>query len=192
MTGFDGSIVNPADYHTDMLVSGQVFRAIHSVHRAYVTTLSAGYIPSTIQEALACPDSAAWTSASNKELDAHKENHTWTMPSPPAGRRAIGCRWVFTIKNNTTPPTYKARHVAQGFHQVHGLDYGETFSLVVRYESMRVLFALAALFDLTLHQMDVTTAFLNGDLHEELYMQPAYSSPTTVSKMYHLIKVITV
>ena len=188
VTDFEGPIPKRADHHTALLVSGQVFNAIHAVHRAYVTTSSAGYIPSTIQEALACSDSAAWTSAINKELDAHKENQTWTMTSLPAGRRAIGCRWVFTIKDNTTPPTYKARLVAQGFRQVHGIDYGETFSPVVRYESIRVLFALAAQFDLTIHQMDVTTAFLNGDLHEELYMQPPPGSPAAGSKVCHLNK----
>lgn len=188
VTDFDGPIPKRADHHTAMLVSGQVFHAIHAVHRAYVTTSSASYIPSTIQEALASPDSAAWIQAINKELDAHRENATWTLTSLPAGRRAIGCRWVFTIKDNTTPPTYKARLVAQGFRQVHGLDYGETFSPVVRYESIRVLFALAARFDLVIHQMDVTTAFLNGDLHEEIYMQPPPGSPAAGSKVCHLNK----
>ena len=66
---------------------------------------------------------------------------------------------------------FKARLVAQGFRQVQGVDYGETFSPVIRYESIRILFAIAAQFKLVIHQMDVTTAFLNGDLQEEIYMK---------------------
>ena len=65
---------------------------------------------------------------------------------------------------------FKARLVAQGFRQVQGVDYGETFSPVVRYESIRILFAIAAQFKLTVHEMDVTTAFLNGDLQEEMVL----------------------
>ena len=65
---------------------------------------------------------------------------------------------------------FKARLVAQGFRQVQGVDYGETFSHVVRYESIPILFAIAAQFKLTVHEMDVTTAFLNGDLQEEMVL----------------------
>lgn len=183
VTNFDGPFPKRPDVAHP--VSGHVFHALHSVHRAFVTMTSATYLPSTIQEALASPAFVSWIQAINKELDAHRENHTWTMATLPAGRRAIGCRWVFTIKDNTTPPTYKARLVAQGFRQVHGLDYGETFSPVVRYESIRVLFALAATFDLVIHQMDVTTAFLNGELHEDIYMQPPPGSPASGSKVCH-------
>ncbi len=95
---------------------------------------------------------------------------------------------MFTIKDSTSPPTYKARLVAQGFRQVQGLDYGETFSPVVRYESIRMLFAIAAQYDLHIHQMDVTTAFLNGDLVEEIYMQPPPGSPLAGSGVCRLQK----
>lgn len=138
VTDSDGPLGKSADHHTAMLVSSEVFYAIHSVHRAYATMPSAGNIPSTIQEALASPDWFLET-AINKELDAHRENHTRTMTPLLASRWAIGCRWVLAIKDNTTPPTYKDRLVAHGCRHVHGNYYGETFSPVVRYENIRVL-----------------------------------------------------
>ena len=79
----------------------------------------------------------------------------------PPERKAIGCRWVFSLKRNKEGDVerFKDRLVANGCSQVYGVDYGETFSLVVRYESIRMVFALAAEYELHLHQMDVSTAF---------------------------------
>lgn len=165
-----------------------VFHAVNDLHNVFTADYSSGYIPSSITEALACPDSSLWQAAINKELQAHRENNTWSFTALPAGRRAVGCRWVFTIKDTTVPPTYKARLVAQGFRQVHGLDYGETFSPVIRYESIRLLFSLAAQFGLVIHQMDVTTAFLNGDLAEEIYMLPPPGYPSAGSLVCRLNK----
>ena len=150
--------------------TGSSFHVLNAVHKVINDSSTSDYIPSSLPEALSGPDSKFWSDAIEKELQAHVDNNTWELCTLPAHRRAIGCRWVFTIKDLTTPPTYKARLVAQGFRQIQGIDYGETFSPVVRYESIRVLFALAAQFKLKIHQMDVTTAFLNGDLEEEIYM----------------------
>ena len=157
--------------HHAFHIHGAIFHAVNAVHQSYVSINSPDYIPSNYHEAVSCPDAHLWLAAIKKELNAHSVNHTWSLVPLPPTRRAIGCRWVFTIKDTTTPPTYKARLVAQGFRQIHGLDYTETFSPVVRYESIRVLFAIAAQFQLKIHQMDVTTAFLNGDLAEEIYMR---------------------
>ncbi|CAB4008956.1 Hypothetical predicted protein, partial [Paramuricea clavata] len=88
-------------------------------------------------------------------------------------RKAVGSKWVFRVKTDAdgTVETHKARLVAQGFSQTFGDDYDETFSPVARFESVRTVIALAAQHGLKLHQMDVTTAFLNGDLKEEVYMK---------------------
>ena len=85
----------------------------------------------------------------------------------------MGSKWVFKVKTNSNGSIerYKARLVAQGYSQQEGLDYDETFSPVVRSESVRSVIALAAMNDLRLHQMDITTAFLHGDLEEEVYMK---------------------
>lgn len=166
-------------------VTGKIFMALKMVHQAMVAQV-AYRLPQNFRAACASADARFWRTAIAKELQAHSENNTWSLVSLPAGRRAIGCRWVFTIKDTSSPPLYKARLVAQGFRQIHGIDYGETFSPVVRYESIRVLFALAAQFGLAIHQMDVTTAFLNGDLDEEIYMQVpdgVSASPGMVCKL---------
>ena len=88
----------------------------------------------------------------------------------PKGRKAIGSKWVYKVKIGADGliERYKARLVAQGFSQKYGDDYDETFCPVVRLESLRALIALAVQKGLKLHQVDVTTAFLNGELEEEV------------------------
>ena len=86
----------------------------------------------------------------------------------PKDRKAIGNRWVFTKRDDGR---YKARLVAQGFSQVPGEDYLDTFSPVIRYESVKLLLAFSAVDNRVVHQMDVDTAFLNGTVEETLYMK---------------------
>ena len=148
-----------------------LFLSSNAVHSAFAASVISSAVPATYDQAVVSSDKSLWLAAIKVELDAHAENSTWSLVHLPAGRRAIGCRWVFTIKDSTNPPTYKARLVAQGFRQVYGLDYFETFSPVVRYESIRIVLALSAHFGLLIHQMDVSTAFLNGTLDEEIYMR---------------------
>ena len=91
----------------------------------------------------------------------------------PKGKKKVGSKWVYKVKTGAdgSVERYKARLVAQGYTQKFGTDYDETFSPVVRMESLRALLALSVQFGLQLHQVDVTTAFLNGELEEEVYMQ---------------------
>ena len=91
----------------------------------------------------------------------------------PSNRRAIGNKWVLKVKRKSddTIDKFKARLVAKDFTQIEGVDYYETFSPVVRLSSIRLILSLVAHMDLELFQMDVKTAFLNGDLDEEIYMQ---------------------
>ena len=100
-------------------------------------------------------------------------NKVWALVEPPPNCKVIGSKWVFKRKVNANGEVerHKARLVAQGFSQKYGLDYEETFSPVVRFESIRSVIALGAQHKLQLHQMDMSTAFLNGELDEELYMQ---------------------
>ncbi|GJX41931.1 retrovirus-related pol polyprotein from transposon TNT 1-94, partial [Tanacetum coccineum] len=111
--------------------------------------------------------------AIDDEIDSLVSNNTWKLSDLPPGSKAIGCRWVFRIKYHTdgSIQTFKARLVIQGFSQRQGVDYFDTYAPVARITSIRVLFALASIYNLPIHQMDVKTAFLNGDLDEEVYMK---------------------
>lgn len=129
--------------------------------------------PATAREALAGPDTDKWKGAMEKEIESLHENQVWDLIELPKDRKAVGSKWVFKLKTDADGAVarYKARLVAQGFSQKFGLDYDETFCPVVRFESVRTVIALAAQHGLQLQQMDVTTAFLNGELQEEVYMK---------------------
>ena len=101
-----------------------------------------------------------------------KENQVWELVKLPTGRKVIGSKWIFKTKvdGDGKIERYKARLVAQGFTQKHGIDYDQTFSPVVSFESIRSIIAIAAKNDLKLHQMDIKTAFLNGELSEEIFI----------------------
>ena len=129
--------------------------------------------PTSMTEALASPDKVKWKEAMEKEMESLQKNDVWDLVELPKGRKAVGSKWVFKLKVGPDGMVHrhKARLVAQGFSQKYGLDYDETFSPVVRFESLRTVISLAVQNGLKLHQMDVTTAFLNGELDEEVYMK---------------------
>lgn len=100
------------------------------------------------------------------------ENATWKLTSLPGGHRAIGLKWFFKLKKDPTGNIvkYRARLVAKGYAQQQGVDFEEVFAPVARMETMRLLLALAAHSGWEVHHMDVKSAFLNGDLAEEVYV----------------------
>ena len=136
--------------------------------------------PTSVEDALTGEDSENWRTAMNSEMSSLKQNGTWDITQLPAGRKSVGCRWIFKVKYNVdgTIEKYKARLVAKGYSQVEGTDYFETFAPVCKFASLRCLLAIAAIQDMEVHQMDVKTAFLNGDLKEEVYMMqpPGYEN----------------
>jgi hypothetical protein len=117
------------------------------------------------------PDESArkeWKTACLDELEALNKREVFKLTDLPKGRKTIGCRWVFDVK---TDGRKKARLVAQGFSQVEGLDFNELFSPVVRFETVRLMFAVAALEAWYITGVDVKSAFLYGKLDEEIYMR---------------------
>jgi hypothetical protein len=99
-------------------------------------------------------------------------NKVWDLEEIPNGAKIIGCKWVYKTKcdSNGNIKRFKARLMAKGFTQRECIDYTETFSLVSCKDSLRIIMTLVAHYDLELHQMDVKTTFLNGDLLENIYM----------------------
>ncbi|WJX29428.1 hypothetical protein P8452_18069 [Trifolium repens] len=128
--------------------------------------------PVTYQEAITGPESEKWLEAMKSKMDSMYTNQVWTLVDPPIGVKPIGCKWVFKKKTDMDGKvnTYKARLVAKGYKQIQGVDYDETFSPVAMIKSVRILLAIAAYHDYEIWQMDVKTAFLNGNLLEDVYM----------------------
>ena len=128
-------------------------------------------IPQTFQEAV---KHKHWREAMKKEIDALIKNGTWEKCNLPEEKKPVGCRWIFTIKRRAdgSIERYKARLVAKGYTQVYGIDYDETFSPVAKLDTIRALLSVAACKDWSLHQFDVTNAFLHGELEKdkEVYM----------------------
>jgi len=137
------------------------------VHPALLLTHSE---PKNVKQALANPQ---WKAAMQEEFTAFQKNHTWSLVSLPPNRKAIGCKWVFRVKENSdgTINRYKARLVAKGFHQIHGFDFTETFSPVVKPINIRLILTLAVSYKWPIQQLDINNAFLNGVLEEEVYME---------------------
>ncbi len=129
--------------------------------------------PKSYEMALKCDDSAEWKEAMDDEFNSLIENQTWDLVDLPKNRNVIDNKWVFKIKEkpNGEIERYRARLVVRGFTQEHGIDYSQTFSPVVSYTSIRTIMAIAAVEKLKLAQFDVQTAFLYGDLDEEIYMR---------------------
>ncbi|CAI7845288.1 unnamed protein product [Closterium sp. NIES-54] len=128
--------------------------------------------PTTIKEALESSDAEEWKKAMESELKSIEENGTWELVELPEGRKAITSKWLFKIKSDADGKIerYKSRLVAKGYQQKEKVDYKELFAPVVKPTTLRTLLAGAAIKGWVVKQMDVTTAFLNGVLEEEIFM----------------------
>ena len=127
---------------------------------AYVVD-SVGEMPTSFKSAMESNNAAEWKEACSLEMDSLQKNETWTLVPLPKGRKAIGNRWVFRVKENQDGEVerYKARLVAKGFAQKFGIDYEETFAPVATFTSIWILISQVAKYGLTVYKIYVKTAF---------------------------------
>ncbi|CAN1189995.1 Retrovirus-related Pol polyprotein from transposon TNT 1-94 [Linum perenne] len=139
-------------------------------HKTYAMNLTRLQEPNTYDKAVKDEN---WRSAMKAELQALEDNHTWEIVDCPKGKKPVGCKWVYKIKLHADGriERYKARLVAKGFTQVYGIDFLDTFSPVVKMNTVKLLLAVAAVKEWHLEQLDISNAFLHGDLDEEVYME---------------------
>ena len=130
--------------------------------------------PRTMAEALRSADAPEWTKAMVSEMESMRTHGVWELVEPPPKpTNVIGCKWVYKVKRNSDGAIerYKARLVAQGYNQKYGSDYFKVFSPVAGFDSVRCVLSFAASMDMEIHHIDIKTAFLHGELDEELYMK---------------------
>ena len=126
--------------------------------------------PKTVDEAIS---DEHWGIAMQEELNQFERNNVWKLVEKPENYPIIGTKWVFRNKldEHGIIIRNKARLVAKGYNQEEGIDYEETYAPVARLEAIRLLLAFACILDLKLYQMDVKSAFLNGYIQEEVYVE---------------------
>ena len=126
--------------------------------------------PVNFQEAV---QDEKWRNTMEDEIKAIEKNDTWELTTILKGHKPIGVKWVYKTKKNAKGEVekHKARLVAKGYSQKAGIDYDEVFAPVARLETVRLIISLAAQNRWKIHQMDVKSAFLNGVLEEEVYIQ---------------------
>jgi hypothetical protein len=148
-------------------------------------------IPDNYHDAMESPHRDLWQKAMNEEFKALIDNETWTLVPRPTNVPIVDSRWTYDMKDDD-PPRYKGRFVAKGFSQRYGINYEETYAPVVKPETLRVLFAVAAHRKYVIHGMDAVTAFLNSILKETIYVKQAegYVDPEHPDWVYLLGKAL--
>ncbi|PKU77708.1 Retrovirus-related Pol polyprotein from transposon TNT 1-94 [Dendrobium catenatum] len=139
----------------------KIFDLAHIMHRTEPTTYTQA------------AKSAEWRTAMSQEFQALQSQGTWELVPPDPTQHVLGSKWTFRIKYNSNGSIarHKARLVAKGFNQEHGIDYTETFSPVAKMPTIRVLILIAIHHNWNIHQLDVSNAFLHGNLSDTVYMQ---------------------
>ena len=124
----------------------------------------------TFEEAI---QSSKWRAAIDLEIEAIEKNGTWELTDLPKGMKTIGVKWVFKteLNENGEVDKCKARLVAKGYAQQHGIDYTEVFAPVARWDTIRMIIALAARNSWSMYQLDVKSAFLHGELNEAVFVE---------------------
>ncbi|KAG8048413.1 hypothetical protein GUJ93_ZPchr0009g90 [Zizania palustris] len=159
----------------------------HFIDLAFV----ASFEPLDVSHALS---DSSWINAMHEELENFERNQAWTLVDPPPNVHFIGTKWIFKNKQGEdgTVVRNKARLVAQGYSQLEGIDFTETFARIARLEAIRILLAFATSRGFKLYQMDVKSAFLNGFIGEDVYVKqpPRFENPKYPHKVLKLHKAL--
>lgn len=157
------------DKNAGILTRGKA-KHVEQAQMAEHFCLIADFIPQNVSEAL---NNQFWLNAMKEEISQIEKNKTWELVPRPDNKNVIGGKWIFRNKLDESGKVVrnKARFVCKGYAQQEGIDFGETFAPVARLESIRMFLAYASYKNFTVYQMDVKTAFLNGYLEEEVYME---------------------
>lgn len=189
----------PPSQNSDSSAEGPVrFRTISDFHDSTDEVLDYEYSgvsmlvadePRNVEQA---PQEKCWKDAMDAEMQSILQNQTWTVSELPKDHKAIRLKWVFKVQRDPAGNIvkHKARLVAKGYAQIQGVDYDEVYAPIARLETMRLFLVLAAQGEWEVHHMDVKSAFLNGELQEEVYVQQpsGFSDPKAQGKVLKLRK----
>lgn len=193
---------NDESFEPDQSISPQALRRSNRKPKprnfdGYVTYGAYGLMAQTVEpvtynEVLNDENSEQSKTAMQKEVNSLIENETWQLVDLPKNRKSIKSKWVFKLKRDDSGniSRFKARLVAKGCSQTYGIDYKEVYSPVVRYSSIRFIIALAVKNGLKIYQMDAITAFLQGDLTEDIFMTQLEGFNDGTKKVCKLYKAI--
>lgn len=182
-------------YPTRSRVTMSMLVDVHYTSGTFHVSGNTVYIePKSFKEAITCQDADKWWEAMDSEMGSVKELGTFSLvelsPYEYKSIKPLPVRWVFKVKLNEKGELdrFKARLVAKGYKQIYGVDYTEVFAPVSKYTTFRFLLSMAVHRNLQVHQLDISTAFLHGDLKEEVYVQQPegfhVGSPCTVWKLH--------
>ena len=153
----------------------------NSENVSFIECFSCEAVPNSLEEVERSQSRDEWLEAMTKEFSSLVDNKTWELCGLPAHKKSLGGRWVFALKKdeNDEIDKYKARYVAKGFIQIFGSDFLETFAPTAKLSSARKLLTLAFLFHCEVLQFDVSSAYLNADLEEDVYVEqsPGFQFP---------------
>lgn len=183
----EGRVRRPPVWMSDYVSGDSLSEEEGMVHLA----LFAEFDPINYEEAV---KSEKWKKAMDAEIEAIERNNTWELIEMPPEGKVIGVKWIYKTKLNEKGEVdkYKARLVAKGYSQQYGIDYAEVFAPVARLDTVRVILSLAARNGWTVYQLDVKSAFLHGELNEEVFITqpPGYEQKGHEHKVYKLKKAL--
>ena len=156
----------PPEYLCDYVTSVGGYDEM--IDQCYKVTMG---IPLNYEQAMNSAQANSWQIAMDNEMNSLKENDVFLLVPRPEGKPVVGGKWVYNLKEGAQGMKYKARYVAKGYSQVHGVNYDETFSPTVNMSSVRLLMQLAVQYGMSIHQLDMKTAYLNAPIDHEIFVE---------------------